>query len=57
MALVSSQDSGLLHSEINFRAPQRRKPKTKELDDSNTLSIPPSSSSFNLFVRQAAAHF
>lgn len=34
------------------------KQKTKELDDCNTLSISPSSSSsFNLFVRQAAAHF
>lgn len=33
--------------------------KTKELDDCNTLSISPSSSSssFNLFVRQAAAQF
>lgn len=31
--------------------------KTKERDDCNTLSISPSSSSFNLFVRQAAAHF
>lgn len=41
MALVLSQDSGLLHPEINFKAPQRRKQKTKELDDCNTLSIPP----------------
>lgn len=60
MALVLSQDSGLLHSENNFKAPAEEnaaKQKTKELDDCNTLSISPSSSSFNLFVRQAAAQF
>lgn len=33
------------------------KQKTKKILDYNTLSISPSSSPFNLFVRQAAAHF
>lgn len=43
-----------------FQSPNEEdaaKQETKERDDCNTLSISPSSSSFNLFVRQAAAHF